>query len=230
MIGDDPPAWTLHVATRDVDDVEAAAVSNGGGIVQPPHDVAEYGRSAVFSDPTGAILGAWESGEHRGAELVGAPGSLCWSQLASRNIEAAKRFYGALFGWRSFTRPYETSTYTRFSLDDHEIAGMIEMDRSWPRDLPSHWLPYFAVDDCDEVASRAARLGGDVPVEPYDIPDIGRAAVLGDPHGAVFSIMAREPTFLGLQSPDALVLPVDTEPPDIDAITEVEQAEVRRYR
>jgi uncharacterized protein len=195
----DPPAWTVHVAVRDVDEVEAAVVSNGGATVLPPADVRQEGRSALFADPTGAVFGAWQAGSHAGVELVSAPGAMCWVQLASRNIESAKRFYGAVFGWDGFTSPYETSTYTRFRLSGRGVAGMIEMDRSWPRGLPSHWLPYFTVDDCDAVAAKADELGGDVPVEPYDMPDIGRAAVIGDPHGAVFSVLSPEASFHGLQ-------------------------------
>jgi predicted enzyme related to lactoylglutathione lyase len=196
--GGEPPAWTVHVTVRDVDDVEGVVVANGGATLIAPADVRDEGRTALFADPTGAVFGVWQPGNHRGAELIGESGTMCWGQLASRNIEAAKRFYGAVFGWDGFTRPYETSTYTRFGLDGREVAGMVEMDRTWPRGLPSHWMPYFAVDDCDAIAGLATELGGDVPVEPYDMPDIGRVAVLGDPHGAVFSVISREPSFVGL--------------------------------
>lgn len=195
----EPPAWTVHIAVRDVDDVEGVVVSNGGATLIAPTDVRDDGRMAMFSDPTGAVFGVWQAGNHAGAEMVGVPGAMCWGQLASRSIEAAKRFYGAVFGWQGFTSPYETSTYTRFRLDGREVAGMVEMDRSWPRGLPSHWMPYFAVDDCDGVAAAATELGGDVAVEPYDMPEIGRAAVLGDPHGAVFTVLTPEAGFKGLQ-------------------------------
>jgi uncharacterized protein len=202
MQAGEPPAWTLYVAVRDTDEVEAAVVSNGGATLVAPADVRGDARTAVFADPTGAVFAVWQAVDHPGVELVGTSGSLLWWQLASRNIEAAKRFYGAVFDWDGYTRPYETSTYTRFrldGLDGREVAGMVEMDRSWPRGLPSHWMPYFAVDDCDDVASRAVELGGDVPVEPYDMPEIGRAAVLGDPHGAVFTVLTPEAGFDGLQ-------------------------------
>jgi predicted enzyme related to lactoylglutathione lyase len=194
----EPPAWTIHIAADDVDRTEEAVVSNRGTSVIGPHDVRDEGRAAQFADPTGAVFGAWQGRAHRGAELVGETGAMYWGQLASRDIEAAKRFYGAVFGWEGYTSPYETSTYTRFHLGGLEVAGMIEMDRSWPRGLPSHWMPFFAVDDCDATTGGAIELGGDVPVEPYDMPGIGRAAVLGDPHGAVFSVLSPEKDFSGL--------------------------------
>jgi predicted enzyme related to lactoylglutathione lyase len=189
LTGEEPPSWTTYFAVHDADETEAAVVSNGGATLAPPVDVPEVGRVALFIDPPGAVFGVWQPGEVRGAQLVGTAGSMCWHQLASRNIEAAKRFYRAIFGWSGVTTPYETSSYTAFRLGDRDVAGMVEMDRSWPRDLPSHWMTYFGVDDCDQAADDAVELGGAVAVEPFDMPHVGRTAVLGDPHGAVFSIL-----------------------------------------
>ena len=191
---DDPPAWTTYFAVQDIQATEAAVISNGGGILVAPTEVPDAGYRALFTDPTGAVFGVWQPGEHQGAELVGSPGAMCWNQLASRNIEASKRFYGGVFGWVGSTTPHETSTYTSFRLDGREIVGMIEMDRSWPRGLPSHWMTYFRVDDCDAAAAQAVELGGEVSVEPDDMPQVGRMAVIGDPHGAVFSILKGDET------------------------------------
>lgn len=193
LTGDEPPSWTTYFAVPDADEIEAAVVANGGATLVAPTDRPGVGRTALFIDPPGAVFGVWQAGEVRGAELVEAPGAMCWNQLASRNIEASKRFYGAVFGWVGVTTPYETSSYTAFRLDGSEVAGMVEMDRSWPRDLPSHWMTYFGVDDCDAAADLAVDLGGAVAVEPFDMPQVGRTAVLGDPHGAVFSILAVAP-------------------------------------
>jgi predicted enzyme related to lactoylglutathione lyase len=193
LTGDEPPSWTTYFAVPDADEIEAAVVANGGATLVAPTDMPGVGRTALFIDPPGAVFGVWQAGEVHGAELVEAPGAMCWNQLASRNIEASKRFYGSVFGWVGVTTPYETSSYTAFRLDGSEVAGMVEMDRSWPRDLPSHWMTYFGVDDCDAVADLAVDLGGAVAVEPFDMPQVGRTAVLGDPHGAVFSILAVTP-------------------------------------
>ena len=193
LVGDEPPSWTTYFAVQDADEIEAAVVSNGGATLSPPVDVPEVGRVALFVDPPGAVFGVWQAGEVRGAELVGTSGAMCWNQLASRNIEASKRFYKSVFGWRvGSTTPYETSSYTQLRLGDRDVAGMVEMDRSWPRDLPSHWMTYFGVDDCDATAKQAVALGGAVAVEPFDMPQVGRTAVLGDPHGAVFSIVTNQ--------------------------------------
>lgn len=198
---DEPAAWTMYVAVASADAAESAVEAHGGDTLLAPSDAGDLGRMALLTDPSGAVLGVWEPAEHPGAGLVDAPGAMCWHQLACRDVDGAKEFYGAVFGWVGLTTPYETSTYTTWYLNGRDpgterwgaggvgraVAGMVEMDRSWPRDLPAHWLVCFAVDDCDAVAESVGELGGEVSVEPLDIPEVGRLTVLGDPHGAVFA-------------------------------------------
>ena len=70
-------------------------------------------------------------------------------------------------------------------------GGMLEMDESWG-DMPSHFMVYFRVDDCDASAAKAAELGGEICVPPTNIPP-GRFSVLMDPLGATFSIISMTP-------------------------------------
>ena len=56
--------------------------------------------------------------------------------------------------------------------------------------VPPNWMTTFAVEDVDAAAKHAAELGGAVLVEPFDIPTVGRYAVVQDPIGVVFGIMA----------------------------------------
>ena len=64
------------------------------------------------------------------------------------------------------------------------------MNEQWPEEIPAHWMAYFAVVDADAAARKVAELGGTVSVEPFDLPDVGRIAVVNDLEGAVFSVMA----------------------------------------
>ncbi|MBJ7522389.1 MAG: VOC family protein, partial [Solirubrobacteraceae bacterium] len=59
----------------------------------------------------------------------------------------------------------------------------------WPAEIPAHWMVYFAVENTDATVAHAKELGGTVSVEPFDLP-VGRFAVLHDPHGALFSVIA----------------------------------------
>ncbi|HEX7097220.1 MAG TPA: VOC family protein, partial [Acidimicrobiales bacterium] len=69
------------------------------------------------------------------------------------------------------------------------VAGMIEMTDQWPAGLPPHWMVYFTVDDCDRTTARLQQLGGGVTVPPTDI-EPGRFAVVHDPQGNTFSVIA----------------------------------------
>jgi predicted enzyme related to lactoylglutathione lyase len=160
---------------------------NGGAIVAAPMDVGQEGRMAVFTDPAGAAFSVWQARDNPGAQLVNAPGALSWNELTTRDPAAAKRFYGAVFGWDAQDNPDGDTTYTIWKLGDKPIGGMLPMGGS-SRDLPPIWMVYFAVEDCDATADTAASLGGEVVVAPTDNAQ-GRFAVINDPQGAIFSII-----------------------------------------
>ena len=73
----------------------------GGTVLAGPFDVFDAGRMAVCADPQGAAFCLWQPGRHPGAEIVNAPGSWNWSDLKTPDTDAAKAFYGAVFGWES---------------------------------------------------------------------------------------------------------------------------------
>jgi predicted enzyme related to lactoylglutathione lyase len=182
-----PTAWTTYVATDDADQTAVMVDKAGGSVLVQPVDVMGHGRMAVFTDPAGATFATWQPGPSPGAEIFNVPGSLTWTELNTRDPEGAKVFYREVFGWSGAATG--RTTYTTWTLDGRGIAGMMPMvGDAWPADLPSHWMAYFAVEDPDAVAARAAELGGSVSGEPTDL-SVGRFAVLGDPQGGYFSII-----------------------------------------
>jgi predicted enzyme related to lactoylglutathione lyase len=189
MMEGQPVAWTSYIYVDDLDATAAKVAAAGGTAIVPPMDVMDVGRMAVFLDPTGAAFASWQPRLHTGAELFNEPVALCWNELASRDIEASKRFYGSVFGWEGSTSPFGPTTYTEFQANGTTIAGMREMGPQDPPDVPPHWLAYFAVADTDAIAAKAEQLGGKVLVPPMTIPP-GRFAVLSDPQGAVFAVIA----------------------------------------
>jgi uncharacterized protein len=184
-----PAMWTTYVSTDDAETVAAKVREAGGQVMMEPFDVLGSGRMAVFADPAGAFLSVWQPLSHHGADVVNEPGSLCWNELATRDVEEAKAFYRAVFGWEGETNAYGETSYTEWKLGGRTIGGMIAMNEQWPAEVPAHWMVYFAVEDADAAASRVEELGGKVAVAPSDTP-AGRFAVVNDPHGAVFSIIA----------------------------------------
>jgi uncharacterized protein len=188
-----PPVWSTYVNVEDADATVAKAMEAGGTVFAEPMDVMELGRMAVFADPTGAILGIWQPGQMQGAELVNEPVSACWNELNTRDTEAAKAFYSAVFGWDPQLSEVATEGYVSFHNPEHDteggVAGMIDMTGRVPDEVPAHWMVYFAVEDTDAAVAKAQELGGSVAVAAIDIP-IGRFAVLNDPNGSHFAVIA----------------------------------------
>jgi uncharacterized protein len=94
-----PPAWNTYIAVESADAVAEKVERAGGTTLVAPFDFSAAGRMAVFTDPQGAAFRVWQAGEASGAELVNAPGAWNWSDLETRDIDASKAFYSAVFGW-----------------------------------------------------------------------------------------------------------------------------------
>jgi uncharacterized protein len=181
-----PPNWLSYVAVADADATSAKATSLGGSVISGPFDVMENGRMAVMSDPQGASLAVWQAKSHPGVGVRDEPGTLCWNELQARDMDKARAFYSELFTWRM----KESPEYTEMHVGDTAVGGM--MLSQAPAEVPSHWMPYFAVEDCEASVARLQSLGGQVFAGPFDVPGVGRMAVAADPQGAVFSVIKLE--------------------------------------
>ena len=184
-----PPAWSSYVSVADADATAVAVSENGGNVISPVMDVMGLGKMAIFADPTGAVFGIWEPGTFAGAERVNEPGALSWNELGTRDPEAAKAFYGAIFGWGFRDNDMgEMGTYTEWLLGEDSIGGMMDVSGRLPDEIPAHWLVYFAVENTDASLEQIKSGGGDVRFGPVDIP-AGRFAIVADPFGATFAVI-----------------------------------------
>jgi predicted enzyme related to lactoylglutathione lyase len=184
-----PSAWTTYVTVADADLTVAQAKAAGGMVIVEPMDVFDAGRMAIIADPTGGVFAVWQPGTSIGAERVNEPNTMCWNELTARDVDTLLPFYSTLFGWDVVKHDGDGQmTYRELHLSGKPVGGCIEMDANWPAGMPTHWMVYFAVDDCDAAAERAKALGGTVHVEPTDIP-VGRFAVIQEPAGAVCSVI-----------------------------------------
>ncbi|HWT01306.1 MAG TPA: VOC family protein [Pyrinomonadaceae bacterium] len=117
-------------------------------------------------------------------------GMICWTELASKDLEAAKKFYGELLGWKLEGSQSAGMNYTEIVVGDKHVGGMFQItEECGGGDMPSHWSTYVAVDDVDAAAKRTVELGGKVVMEPMDIPNVGRFCVINDPTGATISLI-----------------------------------------
>jgi predicted enzyme related to lactoylglutathione lyase len=179
-----PSVWSTYVSTDDADAAVGRARDAGGQVVVEPMDVTDAGRLAFVAHPAGGYVGLWQPGRHIGAELVNEPGSLTWNQLHTRDKEGAAAFYGAVFGWMA-----DESVFT---LGERPIAGVMDVPPGTPDEVPAFWMTVFSVADADDAVAKATELGGTVVSPPTDLEGIGRFALLTDPQGVYFGVIASD--------------------------------------
>jgi uncharacterized protein len=188
-----PPHWSTYVNVDSADDTVAKVEANGGTVYVAPMDVMDAGRMSVFADPEGAVIGVWQPGQHMGAQLVNEPGTYCWSELMTDDLAGAKAFYKAVFGWDAEEQePEGPGGYTEWKIGGRSIGGMMSKPPTMPPGTPSFWGVYFAVENTDATIAKAQELGASVLMPATDI-EPGRFAVLSDPGGAMFNVLALNP-------------------------------------
>jgi predicted enzyme related to lactoylglutathione lyase len=135
------------------------------------------------------VFSVWQSGKTNGAELFNQPTSMGWTELATRDMAAAKGFYTKVFPWTAKTNDMGgAQEYTEWLIDGRSIGGSMTMGSMYPANVPAHWLVYFVVADTDATVKRAQELGAKLTAPAIDIPQ-GRMAVLTDPQGAAFAVI-----------------------------------------
>jgi uncharacterized protein len=186
MEGAPPPHWLSHVRVENLDESIEKAKRAGGELAAGPFEMAEVGRMAIIADPQGAYISAYQpEGETPASE-----GLFVWDELGTTDVDDAQRFYGEVFGWTTSDMGPEYGGYRIFNRGETGIAGLMRL----PDDsIPPQWQPYVAVGDPDATTAKAQGLGGSTLVEPMDVPEVGRIAVLRDPQGATFGIIKPEP-------------------------------------
>lgn len=115
-------------------------------------------------------------------------GAFSWSELMTTDVEAARRFYGTLFGWGTKTMDMAGGPYTTCQVGENSVAGIMKI----PADaggMPPQWGVYVTVNNVEETIGKAVSMGGKVVMPPMDVPNVGRMAVLQDPQGANLSII-----------------------------------------
>jgi predicted enzyme related to lactoylglutathione lyase len=185
-----PVHWGVYFAVAGADEAAERIASLGGKVVAGPFDAMDAGRMAVGEDPQGAIFSVWEARKHIGATYGGSLSRVLWPELMSPDTAGSAAFYSQMFGWG--TRPetgVESAPYTEWLQGGQSMGGLLPMKGDNWAGVPPHWGIYITVADCNERSAKAVELGGKVCVQPTDIPNVGRFSVIGDPQGAVFSII-----------------------------------------
>jgi uncharacterized protein len=200
--------WNTYIWVDNADETAGRADKAGGKVVAEPMDVMGAGRMAVLADPEGATFCVWQAAGHKGARVVNEHGALNFNNLATRDLEGAKAFYGDIFGWETLALPHgvmwalpgygdhlEESTpglrqqVAQMGAPEGFIDVVAAVEPIAPDDhlTSAHWSVVFAVDEVSEVTARVKELGGEVVKGPVDAPWT-RVAVIKDPQGAAFTV------------------------------------------
>jgi hypothetical protein len=120
-------------------------------------------------------------------------GTFCWNELMTRDKSGAGKFYSELLGWKAAESGMPGMDYTLFKTGTEDAGGMMDMPTEVPKEVPSNWMSYIAVDNVDETVSKVTNLGGVILHGPQDIPEVGRFCTIQDPTGATVSLITLTP-------------------------------------
>lgn len=185
-----PDAWSVYLATTDVQRTLDVGTVKGGQILVTADAVGEFATMAFLGDPGGAAVGLWQAGSHHGFGASGEPGTPSWFELRTRHFDAAVDFYRDVFGWDAHV---ESDTpglrYATARLGGLPLAGVVDASAVLADGVPAHWSVSFGVDDTDAAVATTTTLGGAV-LEPAGDTPFGRTATVADPNGAQFRLVA----------------------------------------
>jgi predicted enzyme related to lactoylglutathione lyase len=149
-----------------------------------------------------------------------APGTFSWSELSTTDQDAAKAFYGELFGWAADDRPVgDGAVYSMMKLGGRDVAAIAGQPQQ-QRDagVPALWNSYVTVESADAAAERAQELGATVHAPAFDVLQAGRMAVIQDPQGAYVMVWEpREHIGAGLVNAAGALAWNELQSPDLDA-------------
>ena len=199
-----PLSWVNAFWVNDAEAAAARAIEKGASVIMPPcDDPASGGKKALLLNPEGAPFVVWSGDNGIEEEAFGNVGAVVLLEYYTRDVQGINEFMQHVFGSR-YQQVVLTRKPAEFEDAEGDIeygyhwlkvdglepdrGGMLEMDDSWG-DMPSHFMVYFRVEDCDASAAMAASLGGEICVPPTRIPK-GRFSVINDPQGATFSIIS----------------------------------------
>ena len=187
-----PATWVVYLAADDVDAVTARVADAGGKVETGPFDVMELGRMATLADPTGARVNLWQARQHIGTVRANETGTPVWHELMTPDVERATRFYTDALAVAWEAMPVQGGgMYTCLVVDGRRVGGAMAPPQPG---IPPYWAVYFDVESVDDAVAWAEHLGGTVVVPAFDVPGVGRLAVLADPQGGMFSLMQSPPT------------------------------------
>jgi uncharacterized protein len=113
-------------------------------------------------------------------------GTFYWNELMTRDVEGAKKFYADTLGWSYDAMPMPGGgvTYWLAMMDGEPVGGILDISAPDFGQVPESWMVYIAVDDVDARVAKAVKAGAKLMKPVFDVPGVGRIAILMQPDGA----------------------------------------------
>jgi predicted enzyme related to lactoylglutathione lyase len=190
------PTWLGYVAVDDVDASVTSIEQAGGKALMPAFDIPDVGRIALVADPQGVPFYVMRptppaGNENKVSDVFSPdqPGRVSWNELATSDLEAAKKFYPARFGWTlGDVMPMGDMGDYQF-ITRHGVplgAMMTAAAENQPR-----WRYYFRVANVDTAKQAVEAGGGAVIHGPQEVPGGDRILIGTDPQGAEFAVVGK---------------------------------------
>ncbi len=183
--GDVPTAWVSYVSVADVDATAEKVKAAGGTTHMDAIDVLGVGRMQPVSDAQGGMFCLFKA-ETADPERVEGPGSLHWNELWTQDTSASLAFYEDVLGYTHEEMTMPNGTYYILKDGDTPRGGLLQAPSS---DIPTMWLQYITVDDCDAALTRAKQNGATIVAEPVDAEGVGRFGIFRDPIGGMIGVI-----------------------------------------
>ena len=117
--------------------------------------------------------------------MRGSNGKFYWNELLARDVEGAKKFYADTIGWSYDAMPMPgNGTYWVAKIGDEPVGGIFNIGGKDFDGVPENWMSYLAVDDVDARVKKAVKAGAKLMKPIFDVPGVGRIAILKEPGGA----------------------------------------------
>jgi uncharacterized protein len=116
--------------------------------------------------------------------MRGSHGTFYWNERTTRDVEGVKKFYAGTMGWSYDGMPMPGGTYWLAKVGDQPVGGIFDISGREYDGVPEGWMAYIAVDDVDARVKKAVAAGAKVMKPAFDVPGVGRIAILLEPSGA----------------------------------------------
>ena len=116
--------------------------------------------------------------------MRGSHGTFYWNERTTRDVESVKKFYAGTMGWNFDGVPMPGGTYWLAKMNDEPVGGIFDISGHEYDGVPEGWMSYIAVDDVDARVAKAVKAGAKLMKPVFDVPGVGRIAILMQPDGA----------------------------------------------